>query len=429
MKKKYKSIIYLTLALIILALFFIFFSKSTLQGKFKNDFKNLIWPLIPEKTQTIIKILYDDKYFKRNLNDYNVRFLPRTQSINLDLNVIKIKYLQEDKGIYKNQKKKTFFIELINNHIWIIDLKGNIYNLGNLENIYDKQKNKIQDNKVETNNLDLFKVLDTYVDKGNIFISYAKKVGNCYFLNVSISEINNKLNFKNFFSSDECTKNFIQGGRLQKYTHNKKNGILITVGDGSGRKNDGKYAQDQNSIYGKILFKEYQNNNEKSYIIFSKGHRNPQGLLNYNNTILSTEHGPRGGDEINKIIYNSNYGWPIASYGKGYLTDKVKYKKSHKDFSFIEPIFSFIPSIGINEIIHIPNNFNKEWQNNFLVASLNDKSIYRLKFSKNFQKILYNEKIFIGQRIRDLKYDPISNMIILALETDGSIGIIKNLNY
>ena len=109
MKKKYKSIIYLTLTLIILALFFIFFSKSTLQGKFKNDFKNLIWPLIPEKTQTIIKILYDDKYFKRNLNDYNVRFLPRTQSINLDLNVIKIKYLQEDKGIYKNQKKKDIF--------------------------------------------------------------------------------------------------------------------------------------------------------------------------------------------------------------------------------------------------------------------------------------------------------------------------------
>ena len=67
------------------------------------------------------------------------------------------------------------------------------------------------------------------------------------------------------------------------------------------------------SDIGKILFINLDNYKK---IIFSKGHRNPQGLLNIDNkNILSTEHGPYGGDEINKIIFGKNYGWPIASYG------------------------------------------------------------------------------------------------------------------
>lgn len=429
MKKNFKFIIYLVFIVIISGFLLIIFSKSLIKGKFGLNLKHYVWPLIPEKTQTIIKILYDDKYFKRNLNDYNVKFLPKTQSINLDLEIINIKNLESTDGIYdKKSQKKTFFIELIDSNIWIIDVIGNIYNLGDPKNIDYQGKNNHKKIKIDSNNLEFFEVLDTYTDDGNIFISYAKKIEECYFINIAVSKIESKLNFKNFFSSDECSKNRIQGGRLQKYTFQKKKGLLITVGDNSSRENENKNAQDDISIFGKILFKEYKDYNEKNYTIFSKGHRNPQGLLVHENTIISTEHGPRGGDEINKIKYNLNYGWPIASYGEDYLTEESKYKKSHEKFNFVEPIFSFVPSIGINEIIHIPNNFNKKWEDNFLIASLNDRSVYRVKFSKNFNKILYKEKIFIGQRIRDLKYDYLSKKIFLALETDGSLGIIQNFN-
>ena len=257
------------------------------KGKFGAGLKNYIWPLIPERSQTIIKILYDDKYFKRNLNDYNVRFLPETQSISLDLEAINIEYLEEMHGIYnKKSKKKTFFIELIDNNIWIIDVIGNIYNLGNSKNIKYLKKDNLKKIKINSNNLELFEVLDPYTSDGDIFISYARKKGECYFINVAVSKIESKLNFKNFFSSDECSKNRIQGGRLQKYTHNGKKGILITVGDNSSRENENKNAQDSSSIFGKILFKEYQDYNEKNYTLFSKGHRNPQGLLVYKNTII-----------------------------------------------------------------------------------------------------------------------------------------------
>ena len=140
--------------------------------------------------------------------------------------------------------------------------------------------------------------------------------------------------------------------------------------------------------------------------------------------ILSTEHGPKGGDEINKILFGKNYGWPIASYGKKYFSNNF-YKNNHYSFGFEEPIFSYIPSIGISEIIEIPNQFYKNFEDNFLISSLNGKHIHRVKFSQNFDKVIFDEKIFIGSRIRDLKYNHSSNSILLALESNGEIGVLK----
>ena len=106
----------------------------------------------------------------------------------------------------------------------------------------------------------------------------------------------------------------------------------------------------------------------KDHSLVSKGHRNVQGLFVKENIILATEHGPRGGDEINKIIHGENYGWPIVSYGNSYLSKQLKYLKSHKENGFREPLYAFVPSIGISELIILPNNFNTKWKNNALVT-------------------------------------------------------------
>ena len=73
--------------------------------------------------------------------------------------------------------------------------------------------------------------------------------------------------------------------------------------------------------------------------------------------------------------------------------------------NFEDPIFSFIPSIGISEIIKIDNKFTVNWIDNYLVGSLFGKHIYRIRFNKTFDKINYFEKIYIGERIRDLKQE------------------------
>ena len=76
----------------------------------------------------------------------------------------------------------------------------------------------------------------------------------------------------------------------------------------------------------------------------------------------------------------------------------------------------------------VDNNFDVNWQDNYLVGSLFGNHIYRVRFNKSFNKIDYFEKIFIGERIRDLKYIPNHSVIIMALESTGSIGILKNLH-
>ena len=236
-----------------------------------------------------------------------------------------------------------------------------------------------------------------------------------------------KLNFENIFESNECLKN-IQSGRIQKTKHGNNSFILLaTAGDiSTGDKDDDKKPQDNNSIYGKIISIDQ---NSYDYSIFSKGHRNILGLSSINNVILSTENGPRGGDEINRIYKDKNYGWSIASDGNTYKgDDSQKDYEDHLEMNFEPPIISFIPSIGISEIIKIDNNFNVNWQNNYLIGSLMGNHIYRIKFNKTFNKVSFFEKIFIGERIRDLKYVPSHSVVLMALEDTGSLGILKNVN-
>ena len=114
-------------------------------------------------------------------------------------------------------------------------------------------------------------------------------------------------------------------------------------------------------------------------------------------------------------------------YGLAHKPKKLKYLKNHIENGYEEPIHVFLPSIGISELIILPNSFDKKWNNNALVTSLNGRSIYRVKFEdKTFNKITYVEEIYIGERIRDIKYVDKLNFIVVALERTGDIGIIKN---
>ena len=92
------------------------------------------------------------------------------------------------------------------------------------------------------------------------------------------------------------------------------------------------------------------------------------------------------------------------------------------------------PLIGINQIIKVPDNFSEYWKNNFLVTSLAGRQIQRILFDKNFTKLIFNEKIYIGSRIRDIYYIKEFNVFLLALEGNAgpggdpipSIGILSN---
>lgn len=422
MKVFSKKIISLIIFLFLLLALIIFINVQN-PDKLKSYVNKYLWPYTPIKFQVILKIFYDKKYVNQFLNDYNVKFLPNTQFIKLDLKKYNLDFLTNSTGIYnKKTVRKSFYIELVDDNVWIIDNIGSIYSLNKDDNFNDESVIENYDRILS--NLKPYQILDTLIIDDKIYFSFVSKNDDCYKFNIFFSEINkNQLNFKNFFTPLECMGSIIQGGRMQKYSHMNKDGLLFTIGDSSTPDFIGGDAQNDSSIYGKIIFKEFSNQDD--FTIISKGHRNPQGLFVDNNIVISTEHGPKGGDEINKIVFGKNYGWPIASYGSSYSKKDLKYKKSHEDYGFEEPIFSFVPSIGISEIIEIPENFNEYWKNNFLIASLNGHSLYRVKFSNDFKKVLFHEKIFIGERIRDLKYDFNSKLILIALESKGNLGLIK----
>lgn len=421
MKKKY--FIFLIVLFLLVFYFIINFS-------FKNNgiiSRSIIPQFYPQWVYSNLEMLfYYKKNSKRILNDYNIKFLPNTQFVDVDFKKIKLDFLWNSILSREYWKlRKTFFIEIYKEKIFILDFSGNIYSI----NTNELKKNNFVYKKIfENNYLDksntLQYVLDFKVFKDQIYLSKVVKENNCNYLEIDLAEINfNFLNFKNIFSTklnNECIKGKIQGGKIEI---DHLNNLYITTSadiDFSTDKPD-KKSQDGNSLFGKILSINLEN---YSYEIFNKGHRVSLGLVVDEDFLISTENGPRGGDEINLEIKDKNYGWDIASYGSKYSKNELYF--DHKSNEYQEPIFSFVPSIGISEIIKLDDNFSDKWKDNFLIASLNDRHLLRVKFNKNRSKVLFIEKIFIGERIRDLAYDNSTKSVILALEETGSIGVFSN---
>ena len=188
------------------------------------------------------------------------------------------------------------------------------------------------------------------------------------------------------------------GGRLAVKDATK---LLLTVGDYN---QDGvmiesaKVAQDPASTFGKIFEIDWASAKRR---MVSLGHRNPQGLLvTAGGEVFSTEHGPAGGDELNRIVDGANYGWPNVTLGTDYGTyDWPNAKLSGGHAGYTMPTYAWLPSIGTSNLIEI-KNFHPSWDGDLLVASLKASSLFRLRLDG--QRVVYSEGIWLGNRIRDM---------------------------
>ena len=400
------------------------------------------------------KALINDQLIYINKNN-------ASHEINIKKKIKKLefpKYKSLEINLYNNKKKLNFYksnnqlvrginnffpgsgyLDLYENKLFLISATGLIGYSNNLYEdsiIFNQINNNINDflSLDEINKGNWFSVKDLLVVNNNIYVSFTnEQKNNCWNTSVIVAKLNFEyLKFSNFFEPKYCVKSknnydkefnaHQSGGKLFKYDDDN---IILTMGDYRLR----KLAQDINSTFGKIL---KLNSKSKKYEILSLGHRNPQGLY-YNldkDYIISTEHGPHGGDEINlnlntKIV--KNFGWAISSYGEHYggkesHENKNKYKKyplhkSHKDYNFIEPIKYFVPSIGISQLVQIK-------QNKFLLSSLKDESIYTFALNEK-NELTEFKRIEIGERIRDMVYDSEKKEVLLFLENTASIGILK----
>ena len=428
MKKKIFIIILLFLVLSVAIISFLPDKQSKNSIYFKVF--QVIEFVMPEFFHSTIRMIVNNKINSQKIkNDYNTVFLPETQFAKVDLVKIPLNFIKASDVGYKNLfRRKPFQIDTYKNYIFVMPKIGEIY-YKDIDDLYNLESNfkKIQSN-IKTEN-----ALDIYMDQKHVYISYIKTTNDCDYLYLAKSKINlREMFFEDIFSiTDECMTE-IQAGRIQKILKDNISYILLSTSADSLKNKDQSDSKPQSnkSLYGKIIA---INDNDYSFKIFSKGHRNILGLAVVNDVILATENGPYGGDEINIINENKNYGWDIASYGKKYRNrneddDEKGNYADHKILGFEEPAFSFLPSLGISEIIKIDNNFDNDWKENFIIGSLNYKHILRTKINLNLNKIDYYEKIYIGERIRDLKYIKSKSLIFMALENTGSLGILKKVN-
>lgn len=137
--------------------------------------------------------------------------------------------------------------------------------------------------------------------------------------------------------------------------------------------------------------------------LYSIGHRNPQGLAIHPVTgeLWQGEHGPRGGDEINRIQAGANYGWPTITYGIEY-SGAVIGAGIQQQAGMQQPVYYWDPVISPSGMTFYKGNNMVEWQNNLFIGSLSGMHIARLVIENN--KVTGEERLLTeeNQRFRDI---------------------------
>ena len=153
--------------------------------------------------------------------------------------------------------------------------------------------------------------------------------------------------------------------------------------------------------------------------IWSYGHRNPQGAAIHPETgkLWETEFGPRGGDELNIPQAGANYGWPVVSWGSHYTGEDIPDPPTHPEFA--DAIYHWNPVISPSGITFYTADAIPAWKGNLLIAALSGQAIVRLTLDG--EKVVDEERIPMGTRIRDVVQGPDGAVYALTDEGNGEI--------
>ncbi len=204
--------------------------------------------------------------------------------------------------------------------------------------------------------------------------------------------------------------------------------LFITLGD---RYNHRDQAQNLNSHLGKIVRIEsngqippdnpFVNRPQTRPEIWSYGHRNVQGAAIHPLTgeLWAHEHGPQGGDEVNRVQRGGNHGWPVITYGREYVTGfKIGEGSSRPDVT--PPLWVWTPSIAPSGMSFYTGPLFPEWQGSLFVGALRGQMLVRLEVRDN--RVIREERLLedLGRRIRDVRQGP-EGKIWLLEETRGCL--------
>jgi glucose/arabinose dehydrogenase len=194
-----------------------------------------------------------------------------------------------------------------------------------------------------------------------------------------------------------------RGGMMQAQDLSRPNGKIMRLHD------DGRVPEDN----------PFLNTPGAIPAIWSYGHRNPQGLAFdvRDGSIYSTEHGPRGGDELNWIRPGLNYGWPVITHGMNY--DGTPMVSITEKEGMEQPMVFWVPSIAACGLdFYVGDKFPK-WNNDLLAGGLAKQEVRRIRIKDH--KVISQEVILknIG-RVRDVVTGP-DGLVYVALNSPDRI--------
>ena len=216
--------------------------------------------------------------------------------------------------------------------------------------------------------------------------------------------------FRNFTRKDTAVH---YGGRMAFMPDGT---LLLTTGEGF---DDREAAQDIDSGLGKVLRMNDDgrpaagNPFDESPYVYSYGHRNPQGLVvSPGGEIWLHEHGPRGGDEINRIRPGVNYGWPAITFGVDYSGAVISPYTEWEGMA--QPEWQWTPSIAPSGFALYTGDLFPGWKGDLFVGALVGRDVRRMELDNG--RVVAEESVFgeLDARIRDVRNGPGGTLYILT---------------
>lgn len=272
-----------------------------------------------------------------------------------------------------------------------------------------------------------------YAQNGWIYFSYSSGSGQQTATAVARARLDgDKLtDIERIFIQDRHSSPGRHYGSRLAFTQDQK--LLISIGD---RGVEPERAQDLGDHAGSILRvnddgsvppdNPFVDEPDALDEIYSYGNRNVQGLVVHPETgqIWASEHGPRGGDQLNLILPGANYGWPEVTTGQEYGTEEP-FGQARSAEGVEEPIVDWHITIAPSGLTVVTGDQFPQWQGNFLAGGLLSQQIRRIVMRNNtavHQEELLRETI---GRIRDVRMGPDGYIYVINDQSDAGLYRIE----
>jgi len=207
--------------------------------------------------------------------------------------------------------------------------------------------------------------------------------------------------------------------------------LLVVLGDRFSRKDD---AQKLDNHIGKVVRIEADGKvpTDNPFVstpgarpeIWSLGHRNMQGAALHPQTgeLWASEHGPQGGDELNRVLPGRNYGWPLLTFGRNYGTG-TRIGDEGPKAGFEQPLKVWLPvSVAPSGMAFLTSDRYPLWRGSLFMGTLRGQSLIRLQIDGN--SVVKEEEVLLTSaraRIRDVRQGPDGYLYVLTDSADGQL--------